>query len=99
MTEENDEAGGPQTVDLSTFELDQLLGLFIGILSAKAWQYMGIRLAPGKEDVEKDLAKAATAIDCVAYMTEKIASSLPEEEASRLRAMVADLQINYARQA
>jgi hypothetical protein len=99
VTEENDEAGGPQAVDLTAFELDQLLGLFIGLLSAKAWQYMGVRLAPGKEDVEKDLAKAATAIDCVAYMTEKIASSIPEEEASRLRAMVADLQINFARQA
>ena len=99
MTEENYEAGGPQAVDLTAFELDQLLGLFIGLLSAKAWQYMGVRLAPGKEDVEKDLAKAATAIDCVAFMTEKISSSIPEEEASRLRAMVADLQINFARQA
>jgi hypothetical protein len=95
VTEEKEE--GPQAVDLTALELDQLLGLFIGILSAKAWQYMGIRLAPGKEDAEKDLVKAATAIDCVAFLTEKIAPSLPAEEAGRLRAMVTDLQINYAK--
>jgi len=99
MTEEEKQEEGPQAVDLTAFELDQLLGLFIGLLSAKAWQYMGIRLTPGKEDVEKDLVKASTAIDCVAYLTEKVAPSLPEEEAGRLRAMVADLQINYAKQA
>lgn len=98
MTEENTEAGGPQAVDLSAFELDQLLGLFIGILSAKAWQYMGLRITPGKEDVEKDMAKAATVIDCVAYLAGKVESYLPEDEAGRLRSMVADLQLNYAKQ-
>lgn len=80
-------------------ELDQLLGLFIGILSSKAWQYMGIRLAPGKEDAEKDMVKAAAAIDCVAFLAEKIAPGLPAEEAGRLRAIVTDLQINYAKKA
>lgn len=95
MTEEKEE--GPQAVDLTALELDQLLGLFIGILSVKAWQYMGIRLAPGKEESEKDMVKAAAAIDCVAFLAEKIAPSLPAEEAGRLRAMVADLQINYAK--
>jgi hypothetical protein len=98
MNEENEEAGGPQALDLSALELDQLIGLFIGILSAKAWQHMGLRVTPGKEDAEKDMVKAATAIDCVAYLAEKVGSHLPEDEASRLRSMVADLQLNYARQ-
>lgn len=95
MTEDKEEE--PQAVDLTALELDQLLGLFIGILSAKAWQYMGIRLTPGKGDAEKDMVKAAAAIDCVAFLAEKIAPSLPVEEAGRLRAMVSDLQINYAK--
>lgn len=98
MTEEEQEAGGPQAVDLAALELDQLLGLFVSLLAAKSWQYMGIRLAPGKEDLERDMVKAAAAIDCIALIAEKLAPSLPEYEAGKLRAMVADLQINYAKQ-
>jgi len=87
----------PQGVDLTALEIDQLLGLFIGILAAKAWQYMGYRLAPGKEEAEKDLAKASAAIDCVAFLAERLAPYVPHEESRRLRAVVADLQINYAK--
>lgn len=97
MAEE--EQAGPQAVDLTALELDQLLGLFVGLIAAKAWQYLGLRIMPGKEDVKKDLVKASAAIDCVSFMVDKLAPSLPEEEASRLRSMVTDLQLNYARQA
>ena len=88
-----------EAIDLTTFDLDQLIGLFISLLSVKAWQYMGIQLTPGKEEVDKDLVKASTAIDCVSFLFEKIAPNLPQEDAGKLRAIVADLQINYARQA
>ncbi len=88
----------PPPLDLTALDIDQLLGLFIGILSAKTWQYMGLRLTPGKEEAEKDLAKAAAAIDCITVMVDKLAPRLPEEELATLRALVADLQINYARQ-
>jgi hypothetical protein len=88
----------PIPVDLTALDLDQLLGLFVGILSAKAWQYMGLRLPPGGEEAEKDLLKAADAIDCISVMVDKLAPSLPEEELAGLRSLVADLQINYARQ-
>lgn len=98
MSQEEQEPRGPQAIDLTAFELDQLLGLFISLLSAKAWQYMGVRLAPGKEDVEKDLKKASTAIDCTAFLADKLVPYMPEDEAGRLRAMVTDLQINYAKQ-
>ena len=94
-----EEEAGPQPVDLTALDLDQLLGLFISLLVAKAWQYMGLRITPGKEDVEKDLAKASAAIDCVSYMVDKLAPSLPDEEAAKLRGMVTDLQLNFARQA
>jgi len=53
--------------------------------------------APGKKEAEKDLSKAAAAIDCVAFLTDRLAPSLPKAESDRLRAMVADLQINYAK--
>lgn len=96
MTDEKD---GSATLDLTAVELDDLLGLFIGILSEKAWRYMGIRLSPGKSEVEKDMTKARSAIDCVAFLTEKIAPSLSSDEERRLRSMVTDLQLNYVKQA
>lgn len=95
MSDEKEEVG--QQLDLTSLDLDQILGLFVGILSAKAWQYMGYRLQPGKEEAEKDLVKASASIDCVAFLVEKLATSLPGAEADRLRAMVTDLQINYAK--
>jgi len=96
MTDEKD---GSATLDLTAVELDDLLGLFIGILSEKAWRYMGIRLSPGKSEVEKDMTKARSAIDCVAFLAEKIAPSLSSDEERRLRSMVTDLQLNYVKQA
>jgi hypothetical protein len=95
MSEEKER---PAPLDLTAVELDDLLGLFIGILSEKAWQYMGIRLTPGKSEAEKDMSKAQSAIDCVAFLTEKIASSISPDDARRLRSMVTDLQLNYVKQ-
>lgn len=94
-----EEAEQPQQFDLTALDIDQILGLFIGILVAKAWQYMGLRLAPGKKDVEKDMVRAAMAIDCVSFMADKIIPSLPDTEASNLRAVITDLKINYAKNA
>jgi hypothetical protein len=99
VTEENPGEETPQALDLTILELDQLLGIFISLLAAKAWQYMGIRLTPGKEEAEKDLVKAAAAIDLVIVMVDKVAPFLDEDDVGRLRSMIADLQLNYARQA
>ena len=98
MTEEDQDEEAPQALDLTVLELDQLWGIFINLLAAKAWQYMGIRLTPGKEESEKDLVKAAAAIDLVTVMVDKVATVLDEDDVGRLRSMIADLQFNYARQ-
>ena len=98
MTEDNQDEV-PQALDLTALELDQLLGIFISLLSAKAWQYMGVRLTPGKEEAEKDLVKAAAAIDCVTVLVDKVAPFIEDEDVGKLRSMIADLQLNYARQA
>ena len=97
MTEEKKETEQTTPVDLMSLELNQVIGLFIGILSSKAWQYMGLRLKPGKNEVEKDLVKAAATIDIINYLTEKLAPSLPQNEAHKLKNLVVDLQINYAK--
>lgn len=95
MAEEKEK---PISLDLTAVGLDDLLGLFIGIMSEKAWQYMGLRLTPGKSEAEKDMAKARSAIDCVAFLTEKVALSLSPDDAKKLRSMVTDLQLNYVKQ-
>ena len=88
----------PMSLDLTSFELELLIGLCINLFSAKAWQYMGVRLTPGKEEAEKDLVKAATAIDIVTVMVNTVAPYIDEDEIGRLRSMISDLQLNYARQ-
>jgi len=93
-----DEKDKPAPLDLTAVDLDDLLELFIGILSEKAWQYMGFRLASGKSEAEKDMAKARSAIDCIAFLTDKVAPSLPVDDARRLKSMVTDLQLNYVKQ-
>lgn len=99
MSEKDQGAEQPEAFDLTALEIDQILGLFIGILSAKAWQYMGLQVAPGRKAAEKDMARAAVAIDCISYMADKLVPLIPESEAGRLRAMITDLKINYARNA
>ena len=47
----------------------------------------------------KDMVKAAAAIDCVTVMVDKLAAFLDEDDMGRLRSLLADLQLNYARQA
>jgi hypothetical protein len=43
--------------------------------------------------------KAAAAIDLVTVMVDKVAPFLDEDDVGKLRSMIADLQLNYARQA
>jgi hypothetical protein len=49
--------------------------------------------------VEKGSGKAAASKDCVAIMVDKVAPFLDDNDVGRLRSMIADLQLNYARQA
>jgi len=87
-----------ESLDPSTLELEQLLSLFIGLLSGKAWEYIGLRLPNGKSEPEKDLVKASIAIDTVDFLVEKIVPTMSHIEAERIRGLVLDLKLNYARQ-
>jgi hypothetical protein len=93
MSEERKEP----VLDVTTLDTYALLSLFIGILSAQAWQHMGLRVKPGTEKAEKDFERARVAIDCVAFLAEKLESHIPDAEKDRLKSLVADLQINFVR--
>lgn len=86
-------------VSLTALDVEQLLQIFIGILVSKAWQYIGLQVAPGKTEAKKDLRRASTAINCISLLTEKLTPYLSDGEVERLRSLVTDLKINYVKNA
>jgi len=95
----SEEAGSeePKIQDITSLDTYSLIGLFIGLLSAKAWETMGLRVKPGTDKIEKDLDQARTAIDTVDLLVQKLKSRIPEAERSRLESMVGDLKLNFVR--
>lgn len=83
--------------DITSLDTYTLLGLFISILSAQAWQHMGLRVKPGTDQIVKDFDRARTAIDCISFLIDKLEPHIPENEKTKLRSLLTDLQINFAR--
>lgn len=98
MGEEHEKDPGSNVLDISTLDIYPILGFFLNILNVKAWQYMGLRVDPNTQKIQKDLQKAILTIDCVAFIIDKLAPQLEEDERNKLRALLTDLQINYVRQ-
>ena len=93
---EKDKVGS--TLDITSIDIYPLLGLFINILNEQAWQYMGLRVRPATQKVEKDLLKARIAIDCVIFLFDKLEPKLSNEEKNKMQALLNDLQINFVSQ-
>ena len=95
----SEEAGSeePKIQDITSLDTYSLIGLFIGLLSAKAWETMGLRVKPGTDKIEKDFDQARIAIDTVGFLVQKLKSRIPEAERSRLESMVGDLKLNFVR--
>jgi len=88
----------PNPVDVSSLDIYQLVELFIMLLSEQAWRYIGLRVDPATNKMNKDLSKARIAIDCIVSLVEKIEANLDNEEKEHLRRIITDLQLNYAEQ-
>ena len=97
-SEANHDKHEHEAVDIASIDIYPLLGIFINILSEQAWQFMGLRVRPASQKIEKDMDKAKTAIDCVAYLIDKIEFQLTDVEKPKMRALLTDLQINFIRQ-
>jgi hypothetical protein len=95
---ERDHEHEHEAVDIASIDIFPLLGIFINILSEQAWQFMGLRVRPATQKIEKDLDRARTAIDCVAFMIDKIEPQLSDVEKLKMRGLLTDLQINFIRQ-
>lgn len=96
--EREEEKEKPVVFDVASLDTYVLLRLFINILGAKAWQNMGLRVKPGMDEVEKDMGRAKIAIDSIAFLIDRLEPHIQEDERSSLRNLLADLQINFARQ-
>ena len=88
----------PNPLDISSLDIYQLVELFIMLLNEQAWRYIGLRVDPRTNKINKDLVKAHVAIDCIISLVDKIEPNLESAEIERLRRQITDLQLNYAEQ-
>jgi hypothetical protein len=88
----------PNPMDISSLDINQLIEVFVILLSEKAWRYIGLRVDPRTNKIDKDLAKAHVSINCIISLVEEIEPNLDNAEKERLRRLITDLQINYAEQ-
>jgi hypothetical protein len=88
----------PSPVDISSLDIYRLIEVFIMLLSEKAWRYIGLKVDPRTNKLDKDLVKAHVAIDCVISLVDKIEPNLDNAEIEHLRRLITDLQLNYAEQ-
>jgi len=95
----NDNNEGPsRSMDLTELDIAILLKLFINLLSTKAWQYIGLRIKPGTDEIEQDFEKAKLSIDCIVFLVEKLEDQISDDEKGKLRSLITDLQINFVNQ-
>lgn len=83
--------------DITSLDIYTLLVLFLNILSTQAWQHLGLRVKSGTNKIEKDLERAKTAIDCIAFLIKKLENHIPQNEIKQLKNVLTDLQINFVR--
>ena len=85
-----------QGLDLSSLDIEDLIGIFVGVLSGKALEHMGLPVKEGEEP-EKDLKRASVAINSMSCLIDQLEPRVDEDVAKRYRSLVSDLQLNYVR--
>mgnify|MGYP001615759045 CR=1 FL=1 len=75
-----------------------MLEFMATMFAEQAWQFMGLRLAPGQKELIKDLTQAKVAIDTVAFIADKLHPHIPEQDRLAMRGLLSDLQINFVKQ-
>jgi len=96
--QETTSPGEPPQADLPLPTVYDLLQFVTGMIAEQAWVRMGLRLAPGQKETEKDLAQAKIAIDTVVFISDKLHAHISEDDRRALRALISDLQVNFVRQ-
>ena len=85
-----------QGLDLSSLDIEDLIGIFVGVLSGKALEHMGLPVKEGEEP-KKDLKRASVAINTMNCLIDQLEPLVDEDVAKRYRSLVSDIQLNYVR--
>ncbi|NSW76978.1 MAG: DUF1844 domain-containing protein [Candidatus Atribacteria bacterium] len=68
---------------------------FLNLLSAKAWQYLGLMVHPENGKIQVDLEEARKAIDLYSVVLESIRKDLAKDELRELELHLSNLQLNF----
>ncbi len=68
---------------------------FLNLLSAKAWQYLGLMVHPENGQILVDLEEARKAIDLFSILLEALKKDLDREELRELELHLSNLQLNF----
>lgn len=93
-----DVEGRPTVINMTLLDTYTLMRAFIGLLANQAWQDIGLVMNPQTQKIEKNIERAKTAIDCIAFLIEKLEPQLQNEEKEKLRSLLTDLQLNFVQQ-
>jgi len=96
---DQDEGTGPNEEQLPPLTVQDRLLMCIDILHQGAWISLGLVADPATGKVDKDLDAARRAIDAVAFLAEQAEPLLEDAGRRELKRIVADLRLNYVRQA
>ncbi len=103
MDDEKQETSGDEersgtVVNIAFLDTYMLMRIFIGLLANQAWQDVGLVMNPQTQKTEKNIERAKIAIDCIAFLIEKLEPQLQNEEKEKLRSLLTDLQLNFVQQ-
>jgi len=75
-----------------------LVGTFLSLLAARAWQAMGLVPDPATKQVERKLDDAQIAIDAAAALADVIRPRVGERERREVEALITNLRLNFVEQ-
>ncbi|MFQ6096754.1 MAG: DUF1844 domain-containing protein [Armatimonadota bacterium] len=70
----------------------------IELLSAQAWQRLGLMVDPQTKQIEKDVEQARLAIDCVEALLKQLDAHLSDDERRTFEGVLTNLKVNFVRQ-
>lgn len=84
-----------QTAEMPAPDVFETLQFVTGLLAEQAWQFMGLRLPPGRKEPVTDMAQAKIAIDTIIFIGDKLHPHLGDEDRRAIRGIISDLQLNF----
>ncbi|UCH35500.1 MAG: DUF1844 domain-containing protein [Armatimonadota bacterium] len=93
-----EEAAAEEAPPFEPIDAHGLVQFCVSLLRDFAWQRMGLVPDQVTKKIERDLAQARIAIDCVEALLKQVEATVPEAEGHQLHAVLNDLQMNFVRQ-